>query len=158
VRASIRSGPFNNLVHRNRNPATIFFDFVTTADRAEGSRAAIEKIAARSLSVRSLQRVVETLVPFVVAVADVAFLRGRVADEHRKRQRKYNRRDAERRAIDKLPHGRLLLRTIENQMAGSGPPRLDSEFDALTKVGEYLERRCGSLREDVDHTAEKTQV
>jgi hypothetical protein len=47
--------------------------------------------------------VLQNSVPFIVSMTYVAFLRSRIPDEHCKHQRKHNRRDAERRAINKPP-------------------------------------------------------
>src|SRR5262249_27894229 len=65
------------LFHRNRNPATVFLDFIAPAAGPDGSRAAIHQIAARSFPIGPSEGAVEPPMPFVVALAGITFWRRR---------------------------------------------------------------------------------
>src|SRR5262245_58526551 len=110
VRAEVWHGLFDDLVHWNGDPANVLLDFVSAFDRAGRRRAAMHQMSARSLSVGSVEGAVETLMPFVVAVADKAFLRPRRADADDQHGCEHDRHHAKRGAIQQPAQERVLSR------------------------------------------------
>src|SRR5262249_6780072 len=108
VRAPVRRGFPDDLFHRNRNPATVFLDFIAAAAGPDGSRAAIHQIAARSFPIRPFEGAVETPMPFVVALAGITFLRRRMADDDGQNEHEHESQDTKRGTIHYLPNGSVL--------------------------------------------------
>src|SRR5215510_2290624 len=110
VRASVRRCLLDDLFHWNGDPAAVLLDFVAAVGCADGTGAAIPQIAARSFPVGSVEGAVETLMPLVVAVADVAFLRRRGADADDQHECEHDQHHAKRCAIHQPAQGRVLSR------------------------------------------------
>ena len=64
-----------DLVVGNRRPYTVHFNFVVIANDATLSRPTIHQIAARALAIISFECRVEALMPFIMALPVVPFLR-----------------------------------------------------------------------------------
>src|SRR5262245_54883269 len=74
VVTAVRRGSTNDFRRRNGNPGAVDLHLVVIVDRAAGRRTTVGEVAARAFAVGPLQGVVKTLMPLVVAGAEVALL------------------------------------------------------------------------------------
>src|SRR6266545_2229767 len=100
VVSQVRGALLHDLARGDRNPGAIDLDFVMVADRPARGRTAVREIAARYLSVGCHQVLVEVLMPLVMVVADIAFLR-----------RCSCRENEEEDDCEQIPHANLPQRT-----------------------------------------------
>ena len=81
---AVGSRPRDDLVLRDRYPVAVDLHLVVSADCSNARRSTISEVATASLGVGPLEGVVETFVPFVVAMAEMSFLRRRVSGKGKK--------------------------------------------------------------------------
>jgi hypothetical protein len=75
MKSEIRCWPLQDLARRDGHPYAIDLHLVVVIDLSPRGRAAIGKIAARGVRIGSLESLVKALVPIVVAMANMPFLR-----------------------------------------------------------------------------------
>ena len=84
MRRAIGSRPRDDLVLEDRYPVAVDLHLVVSADCSDARRSTISEVATASLGVGPLEGVVEMFVPFVMAMAEMSFLRRRVSGKGKK--------------------------------------------------------------------------
>ena len=84
MRCAVGSRPRDNLVLRDQYPVAVDLHLVVSAGCSDTRRSTISEVATASLGVGPLEGVIEMFVPFVMAMAEMSFLRRRVSGKGKK--------------------------------------------------------------------------